>query len=67
MAEAERIKKIMGKFAYFGAGIGLILFFLGAASMDSESQVIPCSLALVGLVLMWVFTKGYDYEDEDDI
>lgn len=37
-----------------GLGIGCLLFFAGAAAMDSKSLVAPVAMILVGGVLMLV-------------
>lgn len=42
-------------------GIGMVLFMLGAFSMDSESQLIPAAVTLTGICLVWL-TNRYETE-----
>lgn len=41
----------------FIEGIGLVMFLIGAAGMDSESQLIPAVMALVGLGVFYLCSR----------
>lgn len=41
----------------FIEGTGLVMFLIGAAGMDSESQLIPAVMALAGLGVFCLCTR----------
>ena len=55
----QRIKRVVG------GSIGMMLFFLGMAAMDSEDLLIPICALFSELLLLMVCSVGSEDEKED--
>lgn len=55
----QRIKRVVG------GSIGMVLFFLGMAAMDSEDLLMPICALFSGLLLLMVCSVGNEDEKED--
>lgn len=45
----------------FLAALGMAMFFVGVASMDSANQLIPAVVTVVGLGTLFVSYKSFGY------